>query len=76
MNATLGEAATVAPTTFMDPARCKFGLCRRLAEHQVLTADGWTDELLEVVEVCDLHVTPAIAWGRVTSVKEVTIRPI
>lgn len=54
--------------------RCGFGICRRPAEHQVLAelADG---TLVPVLEVCGLHVTPAVMWGQPAPL-DVAIRPI
>ncbi len=48
-----GEAAVEAAGP-----RCQFGLCRRLAELEVLVGDGVVD-----LVVCGLHVTPVVVWG-------------
>lgn len=56
------------------PPSCQFGLCRRPSEHQVLV-DGVDGELEAVMEVCGLHVTPAIVWGRPEPLDTLRVRP-
>lgn len=66
------RSAPECPTAYRS---CEYGLCDREAEHQVLleNPDG---TLEQVLEVCGLHVTPAVVWGRPWPVDATRVRAL